>query len=122
VPVQGYTLPYLFFYFTDNTNYHISLGVSHEDLPTVLKALYLAVLHRHKKLSQQRMLAFTKRLATLAMQLLHNGAISCLAVIRAILQVRVLKFGPKNIFALWLREINIQFFTSVLHNPHVSWH
>ena len=111
-----------FFYLTDNTNYYISLGVSHEDVPTVLKTLYLAVLHRHKKLSQQRMLAFTKRLATLAMQLLHNGSISCLAVIRTILQVCVLKFGPKNIFALWLREIDIQFLTSVLHNHHASWH
>jgi hypothetical protein len=115
-----FTLP--FFYLSDNTNYHISVGVSHEDLPTVLKTLYLAVLHRHKKLSQQRMLAFTKRLATLAMQLLHNGSISCLAVIRTILQVRVLKFGPKNIFALWLSKINIQFLTSVLHNHYASWH
>lgn len=65
----------------------VHAGVSHEDLPTVLKTLDLAVLHRHKKLSQQRMFAFTKRLTTLAMQLLHNGAISCLAVIRTIMQV-----------------------------------
>jgi len=103
-------------------NYIISLGVSHEDLPTVLKTLDLAVLHRHKKLSQQRMFAFTKRLATLALQLLHNSAISCLAVIRTIMQVCVLKFGLKHIFALWLREINIQFLTSVLHNHHATWH
>jgi nucleolar complex protein 3 len=72
---------------TGNVNCHLALGVGHEDLPTILKTLELAVLQRHKKLSQQRMLAFTKRLATLAMQLLHNGSISCLAVIRTIMQV-----------------------------------
>lgn len=65
----------------------VHAGVSHEDLPTVLKTLDLAVIQRHKKLSQQRLFAFTKRLATLAMQLLHNGSISCLAVIRTIMQV-----------------------------------
>jgi hypothetical protein len=75
---------------------HLSLGVSHIDLPTVLKALDLAVIQRHRRLSQQRMFAFTKRVTTLALQLLHNGSISCLGIIRTIMQVCIMIPGPKE--------------------------
>ncbi|XP_069671581.1 nucleolar complex protein 3 [Periplaneta americana] len=65
----------------------VNAGVNHRDLPVVLKTLNLALIHRRKRLTQQRIFAFTKRLATMAIQLLHNGSLGCLAIIRTIIQL-----------------------------------
>ena len=42
-----------------------------------------------RKISQQRLLAFTKRLCVLCLQILHNGALGCLTIIKSILQVSI---------------------------------
>lgn len=53
----------------------------------LIKTIEVMLIKRRKKVSQQRILAFTKRLATLALQLLHNGSLSCLGHIKNVLQV-----------------------------------
>ncbi len=49
-------------------------------------------MHKRKKVTTQRMLSFTKRLATLALQLLHNGSLGALNIIKLTMQVRVKLF------------------------------
>ncbi|PSN42019.1 Nucleolar complex protein 3, partial [Blattella germanica] len=65
----------------------IHAGLSHSDTLTVLQTLEKSLIQRRKKISQQRIYSFIKRLATLAMQLLHNGTLGCLAVIKTVMQL-----------------------------------
>lgn len=65
----------------------INAGQNHSDIAIILKTLEIAFIQRRKKMSQQRIFAFTKRLATLALQLLHNGTLGCLAVIKTMMQL-----------------------------------
>lgn len=53
-----------------------------------MKALTNVLIMRRKKVSQQITLAFLKRTATLSTQVLHNGALGCLGVIKTVMQVR----------------------------------
>lgn len=66
-----------------------SVGKNHSDLSTVLSAADSVVIKRRKHLSLQRLLAFTKRLTTLALQVLPNGALGLLTLVRQVLQVRI---------------------------------
>nr|CAD7588236.1 unnamed protein product [Timema genevievae] len=66
---------------------HIRAGRNHGDLLIVLQTLDTVLIRRRKKISQQRVLAFTKRLATMSTQLLHNGALGCLALIKTVMQL-----------------------------------
>ncbi|CAG2056598.1 unnamed protein product, partial [Timema podura] len=63
------------------------VGRNHGDLLIVLQTLDTVLIRRRKKISQQRVLAFTKRLATMSTQLLHNGALGCLALIKTVMQL-----------------------------------
>nr|CAD7453641.1 unnamed protein product [Timema tahoe] len=66
---------------------HIRAGRNHGDLLIVLQTLDTVLIRRRRKISQQRVLAFTKRLATMCTQLLHNGALGCLALIKTVMQL-----------------------------------
>nr|CAD7409092.1 unnamed protein product [Timema poppensis] len=66
---------------------HIRAGRNHGDLLIVLQTLDTVLIRRRRKISQQRVLAFTKRLATMSTQLLHNGALGCLALIKTVMQL-----------------------------------
>lgn len=73
------------------TNYcTVSTGKTHEDIKIVLRILEVVLVQRRKKITQQRMFAFTKRLSILASQLLHNGAVGALSIVRRVMQVRVI--------------------------------
>lgn len=56
------------------------------DLGTAVKTLCHVLIKRRKQLSQQRLLAFLKRCMQLSLHQLHNGSISLLGVIRAVMQ------------------------------------
>ncbi|XP_047114636.1 nucleolar complex protein 3 homolog isoform X1 [Schistocerca piceifrons] len=64
---------------------HINAGKSQDDMQIALRTLDAVLIKRRKKISNQRLLAFTKRVSTLALQLLHNGTLSCLALVKTIL-------------------------------------
>lgn len=49
-----------------------------------LRALHDMLIKRRKKVSRARVLAFTKRVASLALQLDHGGAVGALGVVRAL--------------------------------------
>ncbi|KAG8240441.1 hypothetical protein J437_LFUL003155 [Ladona fulva] len=66
---------------------YIGAGKSHQDLPVVLSCLDTVLIRRKKKVSLQRQLAFTKRVGILSLQVLHNGALACLKIIKSMLQI-----------------------------------
>lgn len=47
----------------------------------------IALIKRHKKITGKRMIGFAKRLSTLSLQLLHNSSLSCLCLVKSILQM-----------------------------------
>ncbi|KAJ8873634.1 hypothetical protein PR048_024456 [Dryococelus australis] len=62
-------------------------GRNHSDAMIILQTVDMVLVKRRKKISLQRLLAFTKRLCILALQLLHNGALGCLCLVKTTLQV-----------------------------------
>ncbi|KAJ1531012.1 hypothetical protein ONE63_005844 [Megalurothrips usitatus] len=66
---------------------NIHAGVTHPDMMILVRAIDYMMIKRRKKITQERAYAFTKRLSTLALQLLHNGSLSCLSLIKTVLQL-----------------------------------
>ncbi|XP_025834676.1 nucleolar complex protein 3 homolog isoform X3 [Agrilus planipennis] len=64
----------------------IHASKSHNDLELALETLTQALVKRRKKVTNKRIIGFTKRLSILALQLLHNGSLGCLGIIRTLLQ------------------------------------
>lgn len=91
---------------------NVHAGKSHQDGLILVRAIDVMLIKRRKKVSQQRILAFTKRLATLALQLLHNGSLSCLGHIKSVLQLNkssdilldVDKSGGQGLYDPFLEE------------------
>lgn len=50
-----------------------------------MKALSDMLIKRRKRVSRGRVLAFSKRLGTLSLQLLHHGAAACLGLLRQLI-------------------------------------
>ena len=50
-----------------------------------VKALSDMLIKRRKRVSRGRVLAFSKRLGTLSLQLLHHGAAACLGLLRQLI-------------------------------------
>lgn len=66
---------------------HVHSGKSHEDAETILRVLDTVLVQRHKRITQHRLLAFAKRVTTLATQTMHNGTLGCLGVLKRVMQV-----------------------------------
>lgn len=66
---------------------HVHCGKSHEDAEIVLRVLDTVLVQRHKRITQHRLLAFAKRVTTLATQTMHNGTLGCLGVVKRVMQV-----------------------------------
>ncbi|CAH0550195.1 unnamed protein product [Brassicogethes aeneus] len=60
---------------------------NHDNILILLKTLDDALIKRRKKITNKRMIGFIKRLATLSLQLLHNGSLGCLSTIKNIMQL-----------------------------------
>jgi len=63
------------------------LGKTHDDAKMVISAAESVVIKRRKHLSLQRLLAYTKRAATLALQVLPNATLGLLTILRQIFQL-----------------------------------
>jgi len=84
---QGESLnidPASFYTHLYNLLFNIEPFKTHDDVPLVMQSMDNMIIKRRKKVSTARVLAFAKRLSTLALQLLHNGAASSLALLREI--------------------------------------
>ena len=62
-------------------------GSSDEDVLIALRCLDVVISKRRRQVSAQRILAFTKRLCTVALQLSAHGALGVLAIVNNIMQV-----------------------------------
>ena len=65
------------------------LGSSNADVPIALDCLENMLIKRRKKVSIHRVLAFTKRIATLALHVQHNSSIAFLHLLRILMMVKV---------------------------------
>lgn len=65
----------------------VNAGQNHGDLLIVLRTLYAVMIRRRKHMSHGRLLAFVKRVATLSVQLLHHGTVSCLGIVKTVMQL-----------------------------------
>ncbi|VDI57286.1 nucleolar complex protein 3 [Mytilus galloprovincialis] len=74
-PLKFYTHMY-------NTLLHVHAGCSSDDLPLVIDCIDCMMNRRKRLISQQRILSYTKRLATLSLQQMPNGTIAFLGLIR----------------------------------------
>lgn len=72
-------------------------GATNEDIGIVLQCLDVMFAKRRKKVSQQRALAFLKRLSILALHVLPDSSIGILATNRVFMQV---SFTCSNFFSL----------------------
>ncbi|XP_065207103.1 nucleolar complex protein 3 [Planococcus citri] len=65
----------------------IHAGKTYESIETLLSTLEAVLVHKRKQITTQRMLSFTKRLATLALQVLHNGSLGALSIVKSVVQL-----------------------------------
>ena len=85
---QGSSLnidPLRFYKHLYNTMFHLHAGMSSVDVPTALESLDLLLTKRRRQISYQRLLAFIKQTATLAITLTSDGALGCLSSIHTFL-------------------------------------
>ncbi|XP_030058903.1 nucleolar complex protein 3 homolog isoform X2 [Microcaecilia unicolor] len=61
-------------------------GATNDDIAIVLECLDLMLMKRRKQVSQQRALAFLKRLSTLALHVLPDSSVGILSTIRSLMQ------------------------------------
>lgn len=61
-------------------------------MPIALDCLENMLIKRRKKVSIHRVLAFTKRVSTLALQVQHNSCIGLLSLVRVLMIVSILLF------------------------------
>ncbi|KAI5741540.1 hypothetical protein M8J76_014729 [Diaphorina citri] len=66
---------------------YVHIGKTQPDLTIILDTFQDILIRRRKKLSQQKILAFTKRLGTLALQNHQHGTLAVMALIKNVLQL-----------------------------------
>lgn len=65
----------------------VGAGKNHNDLRIILRTFDEVLLKRRRNISQPRLLAFVKRISILSLQLLHNGSLAALGIIKNVLQL-----------------------------------
>uniref|UniRef100_U3IYB7 Nucleolar complex protein 3 homolog n=1 Tax=Anas platyrhynchos platyrhynchos TaxID=8840 RepID=U3IYB7_ANAPP len=76
----------LFIYSLVKTLFSLHAGTTNDDIKIVLQCLDVMLAKRRKQVSQQRALAFLKRLSTLALHVLPNCSVGILATNRVLMQ------------------------------------
>ncbi|XP_055905820.1 nucleolar complex protein 3 homolog [Eupeodes corollae] len=65
----------------------VHAGKNHDDFHIILRTLDDVLVKRRKNITQQRLLAFVKRLSTISMHLMHNGTLASLGTVKTIMQL-----------------------------------
>ncbi|XP_046464634.1 nucleolar complex protein 3 homolog [Daphnia pulex] len=65
--------------------FSLTAGPSNSNVPIAIDCLENMLIKRRKKVSIHRVLAFTKRVSTLALQVQHNSSISLLSLVRVLM-------------------------------------
>lgn len=77
--------PYRFYKYLYTNMFRMSAGANHDDVTSVLESLNQMLVEHRSRANPLRVYAFTKRLATLSLALLHNGTIASLSTLRTIM-------------------------------------
>uniref|UniRef100_A0A1A9WL83 Nucleolar complex protein 3 homolog n=1 Tax=Glossina brevipalpis TaxID=37001 RepID=A0A1A9WL83_9MUSC len=65
----------------------VNAGKNHDDFRIILKTLDEVLVKRRRNMSQQRLMAFVKRLLSVALHLLHHGTLASLGTIKTTFQL-----------------------------------
>lgn len=65
----------------------INAGKNYNDFLIILRTLNDVLIKRRKHITQYRLLAFIKRILILCLQLLHNGTLSSLCIVKNVMQL-----------------------------------
>lgn len=87
---QGTTLnidPYRFYVHLYKNLLNVHCGKTQVETEIILRTLIQVLITRRKRITQKRLVAFVKRITTLALQLQHNGALGLLGIIKQIMQL-----------------------------------
>ncbi|XP_035729514.1 nucleolar complex protein 3 homolog [Vespa mandarinia] len=87
---QGTSLnidPYKFYVHLYKNLLNIHCGKTQTEIEIILRTLIQVLINRRKRISSKRLVAFVKRMITLALQLQHNGALGLLSIIKQIMQL-----------------------------------
>ncbi|KAK2584399.1 hypothetical protein KPH14_006781 [Odynerus spinipes] len=79
--------PYRFYVHLYKNLLNVHCGKTHAETEIILKTLIQVLINRRKRITQKRLVAFVKRMTTLALQLQHNGALGLLGIIKQIMQL-----------------------------------
>ena len=66
---------------------HVNAGKNHNDIESIITTLENVLIKRRKGITHLRYLAFLKRLMTLSLQVLHNGSLGCLGIVKNAMQL-----------------------------------
>lgn len=66
---------------------HVNAGKTHGDIDSIVTTLENVLIKRRKSITHLRYLAFLKRLMTLSIQVLHNGTLGCLGIVKNAMQL-----------------------------------
>ena len=66
---------------------HVNAGKNHGDIESIVTTLENVLIRRRKSITRLRYLAFLKRLMTLSVQVLHNGSLGCMAIVKNAMQL-----------------------------------
>lgn len=66
---------------------HVNAGKNHGDIESVITTLENVLIKRRKGITHLRYLAFLKRLVSLSIQVLHNGSLGCLGIVKSAMQM-----------------------------------
>ncbi|XP_050594340.1 nucleolar complex protein 3 homolog isoform X2 [Bombus affinis] len=79
--------PYRFYAHLYKNLLNIHCGKTHIEMEVLIKILVQALIHRRKRITQRRFIAFIKRIAILALQLQHNSVLGILGIIKQSMQL-----------------------------------
>ncbi|XP_053407293.1 nucleolar complex protein 3 homolog [Mercenaria mercenaria] len=79
--------PVIFYKHLYKNLFHVHGGITSQDVGVVLQCLDVMISKRKRQVSQQRILAFIKRLATLCVQQTSSGMLGLLAAIRSFMLI-----------------------------------
>lgn len=65
----------------------VHCGRTHSEAEIVLKTLLHILIHQRRRITQTRIIAFVKRLSTLALQSQHNATLGTLGIIKQVMQL-----------------------------------
>ncbi|XP_053977082.1 nucleolar complex protein 3 homolog isoform X1 [Hylaeus volcanicus] len=79
--------PYRFYVHLYKNLFNIHCGKTHSEMELLIKILVQVLIHRRKRVTQNRLISFIKRIAIVALQSQHNAALGILGIIKQSMQL-----------------------------------